>query len=221
MKKIEKGRINFTMAQKELDETKSQLLYTKGAISKLRKYFEITTIDDLRKYGKLSYLSSYMEESEKEYLGGKFVPKPERERIHAQYVEILTDLSDSCNVIENAFNMPFKVSFDGTQLIADEDEIRAHFEQKYYTELTEDDCTYYNVLSKVFCALDESDKWEREHSYYNYTRLGAPINSRDFNIYSMWQRSEFSADAFRNMIGGLLGKIKKRGKEMEDETMQE
>jgi hypothetical protein len=204
-KKLDKGRINQRLVDREFQEIQESFSYTKSAISDLRKYFKIDTLEDVRKYGILASLEKYLAESETQFLGKLFVPQSEKKRIHAQYNEILTDLTSACNVIENVLKMPYKIEFNGEILVSDDEEIKKALEKKYYFEISDEDCKYFNILSKVFSALDEADEWEKTHNYVNFVRRGDILHPAECNIYSMWQRHEFSTDSFLNMIGGILG----------------
>jgi hypothetical protein len=204
-KKLDKGRINQRLVDREFQEIQESFSYTKSAISDLRKYFKIDTLEDVRKYGILASLEKYLAESETQFLGKLFVPQSEKKRIHAQYNEILTDLTSACNVIENVLKMPYKIEFNGEILVSDDEEIKKALEKKYYFEISDEDCKYFNILSKVFSALDEADEWEKTHNYVNFVRRGDILHPAECNIYSMWQRGEFSSDSFLNLVGGILG----------------
>ena len=55
-KKLDKGRINHRLVDKEFQEIKESFSYSKSAVSDLRKYFKIDTLEDVRKYGILASL---------------------------------------------------------------------------------------------------------------------------------------------------------------------
>ena len=217
METIKKGRVNERAVTRAVDEAKEILAYTKAAVEKLRKYFSVKKIGDVKFYGTADTLADYLQQSEDEYLGKKFIPKEEKQRIHNQYNDILRDLQDACNAVEAALRLPFQINFDGTQLVSDEKEMRRYYEQQFYSELTDEDVEYYGILSNIISALDAADSWEQEHNYTRFVRNGDPLQPSTMNIFGMWLRGEFSADNFTNMVGGIIGKISQEASKYRDE----
>ena len=128
-----------------------------------------------------------------------FLPKKEKARIHASFLELAARMEDARNTIGIFIlgsKYPIIQGLDGS-ISYDWDKVQATIEKKNTYVFTQEDREYYQVLSDARDALAKIAKWEQEHTY-------API-ARMFNVGDLLTGS-FSAKWFQENIGWRIGK---------------
>lgn len=205
--KLEKSFTNNRLVQQEIDEFKSLLISVNINIEKLRQFFVIRTLEDVKKFGNSKFVKEYLDKGLEEYLGKTFVPSEEKRRISDQYSAVFKETESPAEAVRNFFEIfPFSYTYNGMKLEADYGEVRAYFERKYHTVLSDEDCEYYERICDIMKALQACSDWEKAHNYVNYTLEGDAFNRQD-NFFTVWQRGNFGSDEFHAMIGGAIGKI--------------
>ena len=201
MERLPKSFVRQFQVNCEIEKLQLQVAGVNRAIKVFEQEDLPTDLEFLRANTKTRDLfAKWVAEQENAYtrtLG--FLPKKERERIHASFTELGARVESARNTIGtflSSVKYPVLQSNDGS-IDYDWGKARGDIEKKNTYVFTAEDKEYFQVLSEARATLNRIAQWEQEHTY-------API-ARMFNVGELLAGS-FSAQWFQENIGWRIGK---------------
>jgi hypothetical protein len=191
------------------NDTESQ---SESAISTLRKSFdnEISdNIDALKSFVNEDNFKSFLNDAETSYLGKKYLPHEERERVETMFENLYSKNIESLRTLNRIFALPYSLTYDGNKITLDSAEVEKVIRKNFEIKLSDEQREYYQLMANVVNALNEMHDFEKKHGYIefsynginNLSRLGFFRKVAPMAFYMNFTEATFLA-ALR---GGTLG----------------
>jgi hypothetical protein len=167
-----------------------------AAIKTLRTNFasEITPeIDSLHTFSDEALFKAFIHSALESYIGAvRFMPDSEKNRINTLYDNLYSTCIDSVKSLQSLFALPYHLTYNGTSLLADKEEVSKKIRPNFIVELSAEERAYYSLTAEVVNALNAMHEFEEKHGYIQFSFNG--INSlsrygylRKVNAMSFYQ----------------------------------
>lgn len=184
------------------------------AIKSLKAHFkgEIdNNIESLNTFANEALFQSFLKDAKQSYIGAiRFLPDSEKERIDTLYNNLYDTCIDSVRTLQRLFALPYHLSYDGTSLTADKDEISKKIKPNFVVNLTDEQREYFRLMANTVNALNTMNDFEERHNYVRFSfsginslsRLGYFRKVSPMVFYQSFNETHF-IDALKN---GTIGK---------------
>jgi hypothetical protein len=186
-----------------------------NAISTLRKSFdnEISNdIESLKSFVNEGNFKAFLKDAETSYLGKKFLPSEERERVKTMFEELYSKNIDSIRTLNRIFDLPYSLTYDGSKITLDSAEVEKVIRKNFEIKLSETERTYFGLIADVVNSLNAMHDFETKHGYIEFSFNGINRLSRlGFfrKVMPMAFYKDFSEEKYMAALrGGTIGKDK-------------
>ncbi len=159
-------------------DTESQSM---NAIKTLRESFndEISdNIESLKSFVNEENFKSFLADAEVSYLGKKYLPHEERERVEAMFEDLYNKNIDSLKVLNRIFDLPYELRYDGQKITLDSADVEKIIKKNFEIKLSETERTYFGLIADVVNSLNAMHDFETKHGYIEFSFNGVNSLSR-------------------------------------------